>query len=145
MIFVCDFADEGLTPWRIAPPEQLLKEKEERAAKALELHQQKIKTKIDSLEGEVKKLREAAIEPQQLFAAEYVVDANGLPTHYKGEEKKELPAGEKKKFEKALAAHVKKHNQYKEQLAKNANILADKEHQLAELRHQYAHPPAAHK
>ena len=112
------------------------KEKEERIQKALEQAQAKIKTKIASLEGEVKKLREDSVEPQNLYAAEYVVDANGLPTHYKGEEKKELPPGEKKKFEKPLAAHVKKHQQYKEKIQKNPNLLAEKEKELLELRDQ---------
>ncbi len=131
-------ADEGLTAIRFASPEQLQKEKEERVQKALEQQQQKLKQKITTLEADVKKLREGALEPQQLFAGEYLVDANGLPTHHKGDEKKELPTAERKKFEKALAAHVKKHQQFKDQLAKNPQVLVEKERELADVREQLA-------
>jgi cysteinyl-tRNA synthetase len=130
--------DEGLVPFRKAPAELLLREKEEKAAHAREAATSKLRQRLSTYEAQLAKLQEEALSPAAMFSRDYILDAAGLPS--KTLAGADLAPADRKKLEKAHAAQTKKHAGYLEKLGKNPSLLADLEREVAALRTQLAEP-----
>jgi cysteinyl-tRNA synthetase len=115
--------------WKLADPDQLRREREEKRREEFNLRLSKAKNKAEKAVKDLAKLQSSSVSPKEYFALQKnkysVFDADGRPTH--DESNKELSKSAAKSVSKDFSTQEKAYKEYLLKLEKNPNLLADAE------------------
>jgi len=126
--------------WKLDDPEVLRREREEKAKAASEAQRKKVENKLAQAQANLDKALASSTPPAEVFRGQSdkwsKFDEGGIPTHNAAGE--ELNKSARKNAEKEFKRREADHKKYTDQVAKNANYMADLESEVKQMAQQLA-------
>jgi cysteinyl-tRNA synthetase len=130
--------DAGKFPWKIGTPEEVMKQIADKKIADCKAALQKKKTRLRSLENEIKQFHDWQLEPEAIFDSEGFprAEGGGIPTQDK--DGKEIPKKRLEKMQKRYASAIKGHKKYLDSINANPKLFETLDDQKALLQKEIA-------